>query len=131
MPALPTPPAGGADPSPPQHGSHRVRRRSDGVSGEPAGATPGGPAETPAAPEHSRRPRHKKAGAPAVPTAANESRDRPERDPGLAGLVASGPSKVGIQGAMRARDVSRPRQEDLDAAERELVIRQASRPGTF
>ena len=29
----------------------------------------------------------------------------------------SGPSKVGVSGAMRARDVSRPRQEHLDAAD--------------
>jgi hypothetical protein len=46
--------------------------------------------------------------------------DRVER--GLRGLVGSGPSQVGVSGAMRARDASRPTEEDLAAAERELVI---------
>jgi hypothetical protein len=45
---------------------------------------------------------------------------------GLGGLVASGPSKVGIDGAMRARDVARPSAADLAAAEKELVIRHAA-----
>jgi hypothetical protein len=44
---------------------------------------------------------------------------------GLAGLVGSGPSRVGVGGAMRARDVARPRPEDLAAAERDLEIRHA------
>src|SRR5207248_7880061 len=47
-------------------------------------------------------------------------RDPAER--GLRGLVAAGPSQVGVIGAMRARDASRPRPEDLEAAERELTI---------
>ncbi len=36
------------------------------------------------------------------------------RDPGdsLRGLTASGPSKVGVDKAMRVRDVSRPRTEE-------------------
>jgi hypothetical protein len=45
---------------------------------------------------------------------------------GLGGLVGSGPSKVGVDGAMRARDVARPSPEDLGEAERELVIRHAA-----
>jgi hypothetical protein len=45
---------------------------------------------------------------------------------GLGGLVAPGPSKVGIDGAMRARDVARPSAADLAAAEKELVIRYAA-----
>lgn len=45
------------------------------------------------------------------------------RDDGLGGLTEPGPSRVGVVGAMRARDVSRPRPEDLEAAEREVVIR--------
>ena len=44
----------------------------------------------------------------------------------LGGLVGSGPSKVGIDGAMRARDVCRPSAEDLAAAERDVVIRHAA-----
>jgi hypothetical protein len=45
---------------------------------------------------------------------------------GLGGLVAAGPSKVGIDGAMRARDVAKPSAADLAEAEKELVIRYAA-----
>ena len=45
---------------------------------------------------------------------------------GLGGLVGGGPSKVGIDASMRARDVARPTAEDLAAAERDLVIRHAA-----
>src|SRR5262249_62222374 len=46
-------------------------------------------------------------------------RDPAER--GLRGLVAAGPSQVGVTGAMRARDAARPQPEDLAAAEQDLV----------
>ena len=42
---------------------------------------------------------------------------------GVGGLVGSGPSVVGLSGSMRARDVSRIRDEDLAHVERTLVIR--------
>ncbi len=45
---------------------------------------------------------------------------------GLGGLVGGGPSKVGVDAAMRARDVARPSEADLAAAERDLVIRHAA-----
>lgn len=47
------------------------------------------------------------------------SGDRRGRDEGgaLRGLVGAGPSKVGVSGALRARDVSRPTDEDLLLAE--------------
>jgi hypothetical protein len=45
---------------------------------------------------------------------------------GLGGLVAAGPSKVGIDGAMRARDVAKPSAADLAEAQEELVIRYAA-----
>lgn len=41
---------------------------------------------------------------------------RPVGSP-LGGLVGAGPSKVGVCGAMRARDVSRPRPDQLAAAD--------------
>lgn len=41
----------------------------------------------------------------------------------VSGLTGGGPSLVGPVGAMRARDVSRPRPEDLERAERAVVIR--------
>jgi hypothetical protein len=49
----------------------------------------------------------------------------PNRDP-LSNLIGGGGSKVGISGAMRARDVAQPSAEDLAAAERELVIKHAA-----
>jgi hypothetical protein len=42
---------------------------------------------------------------------------------GFGNLTGGGPSIVGADGAMRARDVSRPRAEHDAAAERDLVIR--------
>lgn len=45
----------------------------------------------------------------------------------LRGLVGSGPSRVGAVGAMRARDVSRPSDEDIEAAVGKLVIKRAWR----
>jgi hypothetical protein len=61
----------------------------------------------------------------------NRSGNRHEHDAGhskdgLSGLVGAGASKVGIDGALRARDVARPSAEDLAAAERDLVIRHAA-----
>jgi hypothetical protein len=61
----------------------------------------------------------------------NPSGNRYEHDAGhskdgLTGLVGAGASKVGIDGAMRARDVSQPTAQDLEAAERDLVIRHAA-----
>jgi hypothetical protein len=37
-------------------------------------------------------------------------------------LVGGGASQVGVSGALRARDVNRPTEEDLAEAERNLVI---------
>jgi hypothetical protein len=48
---------------------------------------------------------------------------------GHSGLVGAGASRVGISGAMRARDVSRVRPEDLAEAEREVRIRHAAPAG--
>lgn len=48
---------------------------------------------------------------------------------GHSGLVGAGASRVGISGAMRARDVSRVRPEDLAEAEREVRIRHAAPTG--
>lgn len=43
------------------------------------------------------------------------------------GLTGSGSSRVGVQGAMRARDVSRPSAEDIAEAERTVIV-QHGRP---
>lgn len=49
-------------------------------------------------------------------------RDPERNERGLRGLVGSGPSQVGLSGAMRARDAAQPTAADLQAAETELVI---------
>jgi hypothetical protein len=85
-----------------------------------AAATPADvPARRPADAEHGDHLGH-----PAYPEYGDPHGQR-RRDPaerGLRGLVAAGPSQVGVIGAMRARDASRPRPEDIEAAERELTI---------
>ncbi|MFL6129488.1 MAG: hypothetical protein ACJ73E_10535 [Mycobacteriales bacterium] len=47
---------------------------------------------------------------------------RSDLERGLRGIVGSGPSQVGLLGAMRARDAARPTEEDMAAAERDLAI---------
>ncbi|HEV7193096.1 MAG TPA: hypothetical protein VGN35_07790 [Jatrophihabitantaceae bacterium] len=61
--------------------------------------------------ERGRRRAPRKRGAP-----------RDSGDRGLRDLVGSGPSQLGVEGALRGRDVNRPTEDDLDAAERDLVI---------
>lgn len=55
---------------------------------------------------------------------AGKSRRRgsADRERGLRGLVGSGPTQVGVQAAMRARDASRPTEEELAAADADVVI---------
>ncbi|HLY33753.1 MAG TPA: hypothetical protein VKQ07_04415 [Jatrophihabitantaceae bacterium] len=59
-------------------------------------------------PDSRRRPR---------PAAKGERADR-----GLRDLVGAGPSQLGVDGALRGRDVNRPTDDDLADAEREVVI---------
>lgn len=70
-----------------------------------------------------RRTRNREANPPPA-TPAPQPASKAERDAerGLRGLVGPGPSQVGVLGAMRARDASRPTEEDLAAAERDVVI---------
>lgn len=37
-------------------------------------------------------------------------------------LAGAGPSQVGVSAALRARDVNRPTDDDLAAAERDVVV---------
>ncbi len=46
-------------------------------------------------------------------------------DRALDRLADRGPSRVGVDGAMRVRDVSRPTDDDLAEAERTVVVRRA------
>jgi hypothetical protein len=56
-------------------------------------------------------------------------RQRVEPAEGLAVLTGSGSSVVGVEGAARARDVSRPTAADLAAAATLPVRRATPRPG--
>jgi hypothetical protein len=59
------------------------------------------------------------------PRAEPPGRRRAQRDPserGLRDLVGSGRSILGVEGALRGRDVNRPTEEDLAQAEREVEI---------
>jgi hypothetical protein len=51
------------------------------------------------------------------PAADGERADR-----GLRDLVGAGPSQLGVSGALRARDVNRPSEDELAAAERDVAI---------
>jgi hypothetical protein len=60
---------------------------------------------------------------PAGPRA--KRKPRPNRDPAersLRDLVGAGRSQVGVNGALRARDVNRPTEQDLAEAEATLTI---------
>ena len=56
-------------------------------------------------------------------------RARTEPTEGIAALTGSGASIVGVEGALRARDVSRPTAADLAAAAALPVRRATPRPG--
>jgi len=43
-------------------------------------------------------------------------------DRGLRDIAGSGPSQLGVSGALRGRDVNRPTEDDLAAAERDVQI---------
>ncbi len=45
-----------------------------------------------------------------------------------ASLTGGGPSQVGVSGALRARDVSRPTEEEVAAAERIVQVSRRPRP---
>lgn len=63
---------------------------------------------------------------PAPPATKAARRRRPARDTGtergLRDLVGAGRSELGVDGALRGRDVNRPTEQDLAAAERDVVI---------
>jgi hypothetical protein len=91
------------------------RRRRVRSSAEPyvePGATPPARPDAPVADEPSLwAPEPSAAGA-----------DAPAAERGLRALVGGGTSQVSLRAAMRARDVARPRPEDMARAEAELSI---------
>ena len=118
-------PSGRMDPS--SKGADRGLRGGQGLAvSESAGTPRSGRVGSGASPAPSKRAtkRPRGPGRPDAPLAAPTDSTGAS---GLAGIVGGGQSQVGISGAMRARDVSRPWPEDDEAAERETVVRR--RPG--
>jgi hypothetical protein len=50
------------------------------------------------------------------------SSSRRRADRGLQELVGAGPSQLGVDRALRGRDVNRPGEDELEQAERELQL---------
>ena len=84
-------------------GSTARRRRRSRAHHTPAGAV--NDASVPTPPKRNR---------PAGGTGGGER--------GLRDLVGGGPSQLGVDGALRGRDVNRPTAQDLARAEEQLVI---------
>ncbi|MEU4568320.1 hypothetical protein [Micromonospora sp. NPDC023956] len=57
-----------------------------------------------------------------VPARRGGGPEERDGDRGLRGLVGSGTSQVGITAALRARDASRPTEQDVAEAESRLVL---------
>jgi hypothetical protein len=65
-----------------------------------------------------------------MPSSRGAGGGRRGEDGVAAGLTGGGPSQLGIEGSMRARDVSRPRETDVAAAEKlvQVSYRPRSKP---
>jgi hypothetical protein len=98
------------------HFARRRRRRRSAASAAtvetPAVADEPGPTAPAAEPTAPPDP-----GAPRPRSRHGDPMERVWRD-----LTGAGPSRVGVDGALRARDVNRPTPEDLAAADRDVVI---------
>jgi len=64
----------------------------------------------------------KPAPAPVPTPPADHPAPSARRERGLGDIAGAGPSQLGVSQAARARDVNRPSDEDLAAAERDVVI---------
>jgi hypothetical protein len=101
----------------------RRRRRAQRAQGAPpAAAQPAASVPAAAAPAAAVPPAPDAPG----PSSAKPRRRRQAREAGLErslrDIVGAGRSQVGVSGALRARDVNRPTDEDLAEAEREIDI---------
>ena len=94
----------------------RRRRRA----GRPQGAPPA------AAPDSVQRTVQVSAPEPPDPAPSKARRRRQPREAlserNLRDIVGAGHSQIGVSGALRARDVNRPTEDDLAAAENDVVI---------
>jgi hypothetical protein len=93
--------------SEPPRRRRRVRTESAAQAGDPAAPSPADLA-TVTSPIHDGD--------------ADAGPDDKEAERGLRGLVGGGASQVSVAAAMRARDAARPTEEDLAAAEANLMI---------
>jgi hypothetical protein len=94
-------------------------------------ADEGPAAETPGSARRRRR-RHPRPDKPPQPIPAEPKGDEPPHprhsrsdsgtERGLRDLIGSGKSQLGVQGALRARDVNRPSGDDLAEAERTVTL---------
>lgn len=65
------------------------------------------------------------------PPARRRAAPRDPNERGLRDLVGSGRSMLGVDGALRGRDVNRPTDDDLAEAERDVaIVRRHWRPDT-
>ena len=113
--------------SDPDETSSARRRRRRRRATRAAGPPPPAGAPLPSEPVATAAPR------PTPPEPKPARKRRPARDPGtergLRDLVGAGRSQIGVDGALRARDVNRPTEQDLADAERDVVIvRRNSKP---
>lgn len=77
-------------------------------------------------PSSSPRRQRRRGATPDAVSASEPARAKPLRpadhDRALADLVGAGRSQVGVSGAMRARDVDRPTEDDLAWAEANVIL---------
>ncbi|HEX5494788.1 MAG TPA: hypothetical protein VFX70_09475 [Mycobacteriales bacterium] len=115
----------------PKFARRRVRRdRSRGSAAPPAVIRAEEPAGADQPEQHEQRERAQPGSGsgprpvpqPPRPVTRPGRRDGERSERGLRGLVGSGPSQVGVSGALRARDAARPSAADLAAADKELVV---------
>jgi len=99
-------------------GSSRRRRRSPRPQPAPR-PQPSGETSAEAAPHAEPQPHPE----PPVRAAQPKPRRRPrDAEGGLRELIGGGKSQLGVDKALRGRDVNRPTDADLDAAERDIAI---------
>ena len=85
----------------------------------------------PAAPDVAADPKPPREPAEEPPAPRRRTAPRDPNERGLRDLVGSGRSMLGVEGALRGRDVNRPTEDDLAEAERDVVIvRRHWRPDT-
>jgi hypothetical protein len=97
----------------------RARRRRRRPAGRPQGTPAPAPAAEPVPAPPAAAPESE------APSSARRRRSGPPdagSDRGLRDLVGAGRSQLGVSGALRARDVNRPTDEDLAEAEKDIVL---------